>query len=1136
MNSGQLIEDGEEELSLALDVDASDVVAFVVLRPDQADPADDDHSSDPRFVPGLGEQGLAALTSVLDQDAVPGIVVVVHTGARAPVKWKPENLGTLFLQVHTPEARNLGQAVTAAFASEQVTAVPGVNRANWLWIVHDDMLAEPGALAELLAVARPSGSLSIVGPKQVGYSDADQLLEVGIEATASGRRVNSIEPDEIDQGQRDDVDDVLAVGTAGALIRMTTWQELGGFDPVLGPFGDGLEYGRRHRRAGHRVAVAPRAVIRHRQQAYGHGNAGRNSFESRRAAQLYNWCVAAPGWSLPLLALWLPVLTVLRCFGRLLMRQPGLARDEVAAYFRLLGSSGSLLRRRRATASVASVPRSALRPLEANPRSIARARRAARRITAKGKDDKVQLDQGALGALNRHRIFSASILLVLLLLLSVVAAVIWHPFALGISGGAWGDLPAYWTELVQQGWSGWQISGDGFGGPASPVLLPLSLLTAPFALVGVSPDAVAQWVMFAALPLAALFGWIMTGCFSRSVSVRSAGALLWAAGPVLLTSMTIGNLSTTLAYLATPLLIAGVSRGMGPALRLRLHGVTDVESVSRPDRFSWLGLAGFAMLFVAAASPIIMGLALAALVMLALCPVRLCALPRRLWLRAAAVAVIIVPSVVMIAPMIVAQTRTQSSAAVWQWFLGDLGVGAVQAPSWWQSLAGFPVGIEAFGASVSASWTSAWQIASVAAGTAILVWALVSLAFRLTGSRAKGSSAAVRFAPAVLFALGIVTLATGVLGASSNAAPIPSAVASASFLAVAAWCSGSVKIIAARQVIGRYGSAGGLGRGVAASVGVIASTATIGAVLVLGPLGPLTQTEGNASALSAVAPPSASFPLIATEAQQSDRRARVLLLGEGRDGILSASLLRGAGVQLADISGSTLESASENGLASGVAQQSLAELAAVLASGMGDDSARAAAEHAIDIILVPGTLNEFSSIQNALDATSGLERIGTVDAGTMWRVRPEEERPARVTLRYNEGTVETIKSGVVNVRQRLTISDDAMLVLAETADPAWHASFDGRALEPTTIATDSWAQAFLLPQGEGILKVTYEPSYRLWWWIAAGLSLLTLIACAIPWRYRPALKQPLSLSRHDTGHQPSSVAVSSQGEEGGDDG
>ena len=46
-------------------------------------------------------------------------------------------------------------------------------------------------------------------------------------------------------------------------LRAEAYDTIGGFDPALGPFGDGLDMGRRLHLAGYRVIVAPRARVRH---------------------------------------------------------------------------------------------------------------------------------------------------------------------------------------------------------------------------------------------------------------------------------------------------------------------------------------------------------------------------------------------------------------------------------------------------------------------------------------------------------------------------------------------------------------------------------------------------------------------------------------------------------------------------------------------------------------------------------------------------------------------------------------------------------------------------------------------------------------------------------------------------------
>lgn len=156
------------------------------------------------------------------------------------------------------KADNLGQAVSAARA-DNLEAV------DYLWLLHDDSAPDSSCLGELVQAFENSTTLGIAGPKALDWDKPETLASVGIHATRGGQRLTPFDPGEVDQGQYDGISDVLAVDTAGLLIKAQLWDRLRGTSPLLGPFTEDLELGRRARMAGYRVCLVPAARIYHAQ-------------------------------------------------------------------------------------------------------------------------------------------------------------------------------------------------------------------------------------------------------------------------------------------------------------------------------------------------------------------------------------------------------------------------------------------------------------------------------------------------------------------------------------------------------------------------------------------------------------------------------------------------------------------------------------------------------------------------------------------------------------------------------------------------------------------------------------------------------------------------------------------------------
>ncbi len=144
---------------------------------------------------------------------------------------------------------------------------------------------------------------------------------------------------------------MLAVNTAGMLVRRSVLEELGGFDEQMPVFGNDIDFGWRAAAAGHRAVIVPQAVVFHAEAAHRGVRrtplTGRHIHYQERRAALYTLLVNASTRSLPWRVLRLAVGTLVRVVGLLLVRQVGQALDELAALVSLYGNPRLVLRARR---------------------------------------------------------------------------------------------------------------------------------------------------------------------------------------------------------------------------------------------------------------------------------------------------------------------------------------------------------------------------------------------------------------------------------------------------------------------------------------------------------------------------------------------------------------------------------------------------------------------------------------------------------------------------------------------------------------------------------------------------------------------------------------------------------------------
>lgn len=451
----------------------------------------------PGVVGGLAEQG-PALTAV----------VAVDTGSR-------------------DDSRELLPADYDLVEATSATAYPGavglgLDRiaathpdAEWVWLLHDDSRPAPGALDTLLAAAARRPDADLLGPKVREWPSLRRLVEVGVTISGTGRRETGLERGEYDQGQHDTEREVLAVGSAGLLVRRRVLEELGGLDPQLPMFGNDLDLGWRAAAAGHTTLVVPSAVVFHAEAAHRGVRrtplTGRHTHYQERRAALYTLLVNGSARSVPWRIVRLTLGTLVRMLGFLLVRSPGEALDDLAALVGVVFRPGAVRagRRERAhrlaasgrpadtdrvrrllppwwlpyrhgldfvgdvvsaltsqAADVAERRREAAAALD--PSSQAAARLRAERAAAEDEDELA--DTGAIARFFTNPVALALMAIVVLMLVAARTAV-------GqVSGGALSPVPdgagAWWSLHVDT----WHPLAFGTDAPAPPYVVVLALL------------------------------------------------------------------------------------------------------------------------------------------------------------------------------------------------------------------------------------------------------------------------------------------------------------------------------------------------------------------------------------------------------------------------------------------------------------------------------------------------------------------------------------------------------------------------------------------------------------------------------------------------------------------------------------
>lgn len=923
---------------------------------------------------------------------------------------------------------------------------------QWLWLLHDDCAPEPGALAELLRVVDNELELgrddvAVVGPKLRGWYDRRQLLEVGVTIAHSGRRWTGLDRREQDQGQHDHVRSVLSVSTAGMLIRRDVFHQLGGFDRRLPLMRDDVDLCWRAQAAGHRVLIAPEAVVRHAEAASRERRtvdcAGRTTASPHKvdkAGAVYTLLVNSRTALLPWILVRLVLGTVLRTLAYLVGKVPGQALDEIRGLLSTLLRPERIIAGRRSRGKPA-VDKDELRPLFPPPGATVRAtveqvagdffgssdpdavsgagRHGGAVESGPGGDDADFLEIEQFARLKRIARKPGPVLFLVLLLVSLVAC----RSLLGggaLAGGALLPAPADASDLWSRYTDAWHPVGAG-GTPAAPPYLAIiaTLATLLFGSTGLALTL----LLVCSVPLAGVTAYFASRPLVESRLLRAWAAVVYAFLPAATGALAGGRVGTAVLAVLLPLIArAGVAAS----------GVTQRSG----GRGSWRATWAYTLLLTitTAFTPIVWPIALV--------------------LGVAVLAV-----------------RRRDLTAYGLRFLAQLGTPLLILAPWSLSLLPFGFFTQA-GLDYGPSAAGALDLLGASPGgpgtvdgLMLIGIVLAALAALLRSERLFGVRAA--------WAVALVGLVFAVLSNSSTWAGPATLVYGIALLAAAVIGADGARTRVAEQSFGwRQPVAALIAFASAAGPLLVAAGWMIG-----GADGPLERRD-----------PVQVPAFVAEEANNRDR-ARTLVLDSDSAAHVGYMLVRGSGARLGD---------AELAAADGENAQ-LDKVVANLVAGSGADQADQLGQFAVGYVLVhKGAPRQVTRV---LDATPGLKRLSQQDGSALWRVDQEVSRAA-VVADSGKGTATPVAAGPVDIHTTVPAGDgDRVLRLADSAADGWTATLDGRPLTPTTL--DGWAQGFELPASGGKLDVTYDDpfTHTAWLW-AQGLLALVLVVMALPGRRR----------------------------------
>lgn len=480
------------------------------------------------------------------------------------------------------------------FASAIDQAVQHLSAEGFLWILHDDSAPDCRALEHLVREVELSPSLAIVGPKQVDWDNPKIIKQLGLTLTRGGKLFSRVRG-EFDQGQHDHSEDVMAVGTAGALVNLEVYKSIGGFDSNSPVYAADVDFSIRARLQGSRVAVAPNAKVSHKmlsmQGARPFRWLGTNPSTALRQAELH----LALSYANPALFIlrWLFLLPASLVNSLLLAirSKSYVIPAELAASLLVFLNLGNVLSSRAKIQQTTSIRISTLAGLRATAQEV-------RNDSKRAKDEEVSkrlLASHAMGETEQLQVAPNSGLVAsgaIWWALGLTAINLpWVPTNIAVSGPGVLPLSNNWLEIFGQAGATSHSIGLGFVGAADPWVWALTLMSAPLFFL---PTFAITLFMFLAIPIAFVGAFKLSELVSTRNIVRIVASASYALWPALTGSLSQAKFSQVLAIALLPWLLYSLGR-------VARIGFKDSTRFPRTH----VGIAAILLAMIASSSPIL---------------------------------------------------------------------------------------------------------------------------------------------------------------------------------------------------------------------------------------------------------------------------------------------------------------------------------------------------------------------------------------------------------------------------------------------------------------------------------------------------------------------------------------------------